>query len=392
MVNLEELYEWIDCCWPIKRHVDVKAKEKEALAEVALSEEDEKRVRNKIEITIEDFKSSPRKIPSLISVLSSLRSAVVKAPAVSYVEQMEPQEEEPDHALTAFKEIFDAWPENEKSQNEKFARHAFMQAVKQHSLEDVKKACDKYIQKMNDPSTATVHFLGIKRFVSDDEILEDWIQKATVYKSDYDTSLFEAAYAWYPDFKGKNDPGTIEDSLIFYKRFIKENDCLEFYAAVKSYELEMRDKIREFRASDEWVEADENKFVKKFVNFIRVWKKVIRHEETFDLLYDQFLASMKARNIPYQYVYPEGEQRYFTSALMYTCVQKDREGNERSCVVIVTELLEILCNYLTTGQNQENIAVDVKPDYTIVSEVIAKAKELAKVKPAAPRTLEWDIG
>src|ERR1039457_111589 len=383
MVDLEELYEWIDSEWPAKRHIAVKEKEKEELASIVHTEEDVVKLKNKIEITVFDNRSTPRKLPNLITVISSIGVSTPKPVIVNQVpqEEIEEQEEKVDEAEEAFKEIFYAWPKNEKPQNEKYARIAFLQALKSHPLNDLKKACSRYIQEMNEPAKASLHVLGIKRFVTDDDILDNWLQRAS-YVSNYDPAYFNAAYAWYPEFNGKEDLTAREDSLSFYKRFIKEVEAVEFLCAVKAYAFECRDKIREEQRKEDYTPGDDNKFTKKFVNFIRTWKKQKCIEEVHNILYAPYLAAMDARKFPYHEVYPEG---YFQRALTYVCYERDKGGNESSCVFIVTKMLELMCRYLTEGRFPVRIATKTEPDYSIVSEVINAAKNAAKKLPMEKR-------
>jgi hypothetical protein len=378
MVNLELLYEEIDSLWPAKRHIDVKAKEKEELAAIVITDSDADKVKNKVEITIEDYKTTPRKIPSLISTIASVKSAAAKPIFVSKSIDAEPEEEVKDAVTITFEELFDAWPENDIKQNEKYAKIAFISACKNRPLEEIKAACLKYIQDMNNPSKASAHILGMKRFVSEDDILDTWLQKASTVTSDYDTSYFEAVYARYPEFTGKSDLSNKNDSLNFYKRFIKEEDAVDFYCAVLAYAEERRDEIREQRFKEDYEPDSDVKYTKKFINFIRVWKQQKRWHHLADLMEVPALKAFKKRNVYYSTVY---EGQHFCSALQWNCQQKGEDGCEKGVVFAVTKILEDVCNNLTTGKNWCNMVISTPVDYSFVSEVIAEMKQEVKKMP-----------
>jgi hypothetical protein len=370
MLDFDNYYEQIDRLWPVKNRVlKIKAIEKNAMIDVIKTDEDFVALKNKIEILVEDI--DPKRLPTLSSFISSALRVVTKQPIVSTPVIVAPLVTVPDEVEILFTEIFDAWPQNDIPQNEKNAKIAFLDASKKYSLEELKKACLLYIEEMNDPLKAAVHTFGIKRFVSDESILSDWIQKSSVEIQSYDRSFFEAAYSWYPEFSGKSDIKNISDSLSFYKRFVKDVDTVDFLCAVKDYADERKDEISLKEAQGE---MDGEKYTKKFCNFIRCWKQQKRSGYLASLLEVPLLKALKKREIKYWVVYPE---EHFMGALQWCCQHGDQE--KRTVVDAVTEMLECICKYLTSGVNYDNLTIKTEPDYTLVSEVIVAAKELAKV-------------
>ena len=368
MLDTNLLYEEIDHIWPTKRSASDKKLEKEAIVSNVKTEDEAIALKNKIEIAIAD--SHPKRFPSLLSVINKVPKKTI-TPQPVYLTPTDIVKEE-DPIEKEFKLIYDVWPENEVRQNEKNAKAAFIAAAKSRPLEDIKKACAKYTEDMNNPETASPHMLGIKRFVTDDDIFDYWLQKASVVPIT-DSPYFESAYTLYPEYLNKNEAKDKGDSLSFYRRFVKEEDVIDFYCAVKAYSEERSVEIKERRSQDNYNLEDDIKFTKKFINFIRTWKQQKRGDAAAYLLEVPVLNALKKRNIPYNIVYP-GE--YLLGALKWLSKTYDAKENEYpvSAVDIVTKLTENVCNYLTSGTNHGNIRINTPVDYSIVSDVIAEVK------------------
>jgi hypothetical protein len=369
MLDTNLLYEEVDSLWPNKRNASDKNLEKEAIVSNVKTENDATLLKNKIEILVADL--PPRRLPSLISAIGNIfKKTNTPQPVCTTIQNITPVQDDP--IEKEFKLIYDVWPENEVRQNEKNAKAAFILAAKNRSLEDIKKACAKYIEDMQNPETSSPHMLGIKRFVTDDDIFDYWLQKADIPPLT-DNPYFESVYALYPEYIGKNEAKDKGDSLSFYRRFVKEEDSIDFYCAVKAYLEERNIEIKERRSQENYNLEDDAKFTKKFLNFIRTWKQQKRGDAAAYLLEVPILNSLKKRNIPYDIVYP-GE--YFLGALKWLSKTFDAKDNELpvSAVDIVTKLIENICNYLTSGTNHDNIRIKTPVDYSIVSEVIAEVK------------------
>jgi hypothetical protein len=267
MLDIDEMCEEVNAIWPNRRSAAEKAAEKEALLQSCKSDSSFQRLKIQIEILVADI--SPNRLPTLLSVITASKKFVTHAPIVSKASQIEAPDlpaAEDDDVIKTFKELFSAWPENDFPASEKSVKAVFQLAARSRPLEEIKAACSKYIQDMNDPKKASVHVLGMKRFLSDDDIFESWLLKATRKGSDYDTSYFDAVYSLYPDFAGKTDQETVEESLGFYKRFVKTEEAVDFYCAVLSYVSSCKDRIRDEQARHDYVPAEENKYTKKFCN------------------------------------------------------------------------------------------------------------------------------
>lgn len=373
-IDYDLLYEEIDGVWPVKRVFTVKELEKKRLQELVKTEEDVRKLKNKIEIEIED-KKDIRKLPVLVNLIQSAFRQVTYQPIVSELYVVEASKE-PNEAENLFEEIYHVWPENEFRQNKKFAKQAFLEAAKKHSLEDLKAACQRYVEENSSPEKASLSVLGIKRFVSEDDILDNWIARSKTPVDNYDTSHFDAAWAWYPEFKDNDKPEVKKDSLAFYKRFVKGNDVVDFYCAVKAYRSERIQEAKEYEDIN-----DEEKYTKKFYNFIRQWKTYNCASYKYDLLIGLIIKVFKEYKIPYWMVYPEENH---DSAVLHNCKRKNDNGEYIGCVEIVTKHFENVIKYLTTGENYCKIKVSVSADYGVVSKIVSLALIEAKKMPHKP--------
>ena len=369
MLNTEDMYEELDSMWLSRRSPAEKLLEKAALELAIKNGTDFDVLKNSIDIIV--FDKNPKKL-TLLSLISGSSKPVTKpAYVVQSLPEPEPEEEQPDAVTQAFQEIYDAWPENDIKQNEKYARIAFVEASRKRPVDELKKACSRYIEEMNDPQKASAHVLGIKRFVSDDDILDSWLQKASYVNVNFDASFFEVSYSIYPDFQNKKDLKVKEDSLSFYRRFVKAEEELDFYCAVQNYASARKDEIRDSQFSNSYETGNDVKFTKKFITFIRTWKQQPRESQMVDLIELPLANAFKKRNIQYQVIYPDIA---FRGAIGWSCQVVDETGALKGLVFAITNTVENVCNYLTSGKNSDNIAVYTEIDYSIVSEVVAAIK------------------
>jgi hypothetical protein len=382
MYDTLPLYEEIDSLWPNKRSPAQKAEEKAALQSCVTSDSDAQSLKTKIEIKIEDTDS--KKLPPLIS-LFALPAPCKARPVYAVVAPVEPEEEPVDDVVQAFEEILAAWPENEIKQNEKYARIAFVACCRVKPFEDVKKACKRYIEEMNNPVKASTHMMGIKKFVSDDDILDNWLQKASVVPSNYDAAFFDVAYEIYPEFANKKDERAKEESKSFYRRFVKEEEAVDFYCAVQSYSSNRKDDIKTSQLRDDYDASNDSKFTKKFVTFVRTWKQQPRASQMVSLLEPLLSKAFTNKGIEYHHVYP---LENFGSAIGWYCQVEGEDGVPKGIVHAVTKIVEDVCYCLTTGKNNDNIVKITNVDYSIVSEVVAAAKERARSIPPVWKKIE----
>jgi hypothetical protein len=382
MYDTTSLYEEIDSLWPIKRTPAQKAEEKQALQSCVNSENDAQSMRTKIEIKVED--NLPKKLPTLIS-LFALPGPCKARPVYAVPAPSEPEEEPVDDVTEAFDAILAAWPESDYKQNEKYARLAFVACCRVKPLEDVKRACKKYIEDMNDPAKASTHIMGIKKFVSEDDILDNWLHKASFVPSNYDSSFFDAAYAIYPDFSNKNQEKAREESLSFYRRFVKEEEAVDFYCAVKAYSSVRKDDIKAAQFKEGYDSSNDSQFTKKFINFIRCWKQQPRASFMVSMIEPPLGKAFVSRGIDYHAVYP---LENFRSAIGWCCQVEEEDGTLKGVVFAIRKMVEDVCYYLTSGKNNDNIVRITNVDYSIVSEVVATCKAQAKSMPKKGKPVE----
>ena len=192
-------------------------------------------------------------------------------------------------------------------------------------------------------------------------------------------------YARYPEFVDKETPKLREESAFFYKRFVKEEECVDFFCAVREYNSERRETIKSQQLFDNYNPENDAKYTKRFKTFVAEWKRVKPKEYLPRLLEAPLLQALRKRAIKYDAVYP---QEAFYSALTYNCLLTDENGGYKGSVFVVTKMLEDICNSLTSGENSANIVVKIEPDYSLVSEVIAMVKAEVKKMPIKGTPIE----
>ena len=390
MDDLDSWFEKLDEVWPIKRGQSEKAAEKQALASAIETQLDFDSLFNKAEIEVAD--KPIKRLPSLINLIQSFSKKSVIIPVIQNTVVAQEIVEKKDEVELAFEEIFENWPENDIVQNKQKAKVAFIAVARTTPLEDLVSACNRYIEEQNDVTRATVRVLGMKRFVSDDDILETWIGKAQAAKSlqGYDRSYFNEAYAAYPNFTNKDQVRIQDDSLQFYKRWVKEDQAFDFYCAVLAFKDERKEENYKNRDNEGYDEKDGIKYTKNFCNFIKVWATQpgiweYQASYTSDLIYKAY----EARDIlPLRYVY-EGDMRL--SCISYLCQERNKV-DVPSIQVCITQFIEKVSYYLKIGVNGYNKKLDLPPDYSIVSEIMEKLKDIAKGKnkPTVVYFTKWD--
>lgn len=335
MFDTEQLYEEIDSIWPNRRNANDRQAEKVELNRVVKCEEDASSLKNKIEILISN--KHPKKLPQLFRVITEF----AKPSPVVVITNTIVQDTTDDNTFKdkeeAFLTILSKWPENEIKQSKEKARQAFYAATNKTSLDDLKRACLKYCVEMSNPQTASLHPVGIKRFLEDSDFFDKWLQKSLEAPDTYNKAFFESAYEHYPKFYGKGDALVKADSLSFYKRFIGLDDAIDFWCAVKAYASDRRTEIRDKG------EDDGEKFTKRFHSFIRVWKQQKRHEYSADLVIFCLVKVLNKTNIPYRQVY-SGDQ--LDGAVKYMCMQVNENNEEAKFCTVVGNLLSYIFSSL----------------------------------------------
>lgn len=271
MVELELKIESLIDRWPKKRSALTKAYEKEELLELIKTEEDFQNVFNSFEVKLEDTKAV--KLPGLVVFIRGLLSKNENQTSL-------PEEKETKSVVLtkvfnpnkeiekAFNEIWDQWPKNpdfvERRQN---ALNAFIQAANTIGLEQLKTSCQTYVMNFNDASG--VYAKTLKNFVSDKELVEYYLELTKHTENrEYEKACFETAYAWYPEFTGKNSPKTKDASWVVYWRNIADTERIDFLAHVRAYRLKRK-----------YVDEEHN-YTKSFQNFVNEW----RHAAEYDIL------------------------------------------------------------------------------------------------------------
>ena len=277
MQVMEELDSKIDELielWPRLRKGDVKLLEKKSLCNLIKTQEDYQKVRNEAEIAIEDNKSV-NKLPNLCSIaVRVLKHGAYSGKSTKPVESevninFTKKTEQPStnsKLESMFANIWDVWPKNpdfvERRQN---AFNAFVQVSGVMTPEDLQSACCAYANNFNDGSG--VYAKTLKNFLTDKDLVSYWLD-ISKRKDDlvYDKECFNAAYAWYPGFSGKDNPKTKDASWVIYWRNVPKDNRIEFLAAVMAY-----------RAVKNRCNEDESIYTKSFQNFVLEWEDAVKY-------------------------------------------------------------------------------------------------------------------
>jgi hypothetical protein len=164
----------------------------------------------------------------------------------------------------SFERVWKIWPKNEARENLDVAESAYRSASKKFSLEDIEKTCVYYKEEFEDPSSKMIHPYHLSKFLEDEEKFASWKTRALFAPPQEVLDIFDATWAWYPDFKGKGIERTRRDSLRFWNYHIYSKDLQwRFICAVKQYA-----RIRN-RAKEKSVENV--KFTTSFVGFVASW-------------------------------------------------------------------------------------------------------------------------
>jgi hypothetical protein len=278
--KVEELIE----LWPKKRDKATKDIERKYLLSVINTEEIFLKIKNIIEIKIEDIP-----VPKLTSLYATVKyqlglnqeSGSLKEnktqPAVK-TEYVKPVIINPNKETEkVFNFIWEIWPRNpDFVERRQPALEAFSSASKVFALPDLQTACSAYADSFNEASANYVYSKTLKNFVSDGEMVEHWLETASIKTNNkVGKEVFEAAYAWYPDFTNKKADKTKEAAWVHYWRNVSPEDRLDFNAACRCYRQKRRSAW--WAAGGVEISTEEiSMYTRGFATFVQVWKEAAK--------------------------------------------------------------------------------------------------------------------
>jgi hypothetical protein len=169
-------------------------------------------------------------------------------------------------AQEVFQEIRAAWPVN-KDHGEPFevSQRAFEAACKERDVDELREACLGYCEAWHSGEITYRTPFWLKSFLSKNGLVDEYLGKQKNKPDPEVQKTFEAMWAWYPIFNGKDKESTKEDSFGYWSRMVKPEDYFDFMVAIRAYRMERRDAVDE--ANDE----DVTQFTKGFIRFCKEW-------------------------------------------------------------------------------------------------------------------------
>lgn len=166
--------------------------------------------------------------------------------------------------------IWDTWPKNlEYPERKGDAYTAMKAAAKIIPLDDIEAVCAFYTDTFNDPSSGLVSPYHLKTFVSREELFSEWKLRARTMPKSEDLDIFNATWAWYPEFQNREVSKTVKDSQSFWFRHVLPEDRWRFLSAVK----QLRDSKRDLYFIDREDKATIEKYTPSMVSFIGAWRE-----------------------------------------------------------------------------------------------------------------------
>jgi hypothetical protein len=276
--------------WPKKRDNETVGMERSFLELLKDDGLDLLKVKEMVEVKIEDTASVGR-LPPLCTLLHAIR----RQSGVGIAPPMSPLLAVPDvtatglysspidntEAINIFDEIYSVWPQNpgftERKEN---AQAAFLTALRVFPLKDLKTSCHAYADSFGDGSSSQTYAKSLKNFVSDRDLVKHWLDFSTSRScvSDIDKQHFAAAYAWYPEFSNKKSPKVRDSSWVKYWRHIKPEERLDFMSYCQEYA-----KVRRNETRVQELNSDEStQYTKSFSNFVSDWRYVFEGRRIVD--------------------------------------------------------------------------------------------------------------
>lgn len=264
MQELDALYAEIDEKYPHRRKKLIKEEEKRIVGELLIGGMSSEEIMKAVDKAIERDTS--------YALQSELRKAIgrlsgnepIFAQTTSFVSQPQVtvKQDEPDPIKDAFMLIWAKWPINyDFPETEEGAYRAFKSALGSWSLDDLTCLCNAYCREFGDIASGLVYPMKMKNFLNDNEVMQSWLERGRLPDIGFERRYFDAAYSHFPTFEGKKSVKAEKDSLMYYRRFIKEDMAPDFLAAVQAYASKCRER-----------DDLDSHYIKSFIKFMTSWQ------------------------------------------------------------------------------------------------------------------------
>lgn len=189
----------------------------------------------------------------------------VKITSKGVVDSSPPKDDEADDMLG---QIWDIWPR--KDEPFAAAKTSYDAAVnfRGEFPKTIVRAVQFYLKFQNSP-IATSGCYRLSTFLLSDH-LGPWIERLPLEVSARCERWFYKTYRNYPPYETKE--ADKEDMLHVYNRCVKPHEYIRFFCAVRAYKSAKLEEVAGYDNDGEFFQG-EVKFVKKFTNFIEVWRE-----------------------------------------------------------------------------------------------------------------------
>lgn len=264
------------------------SEERAAFAAVVTSPEHWEKLRDSIEVRIQDNVKLPKKMQLFFgevfgSVPARARTAAVQVEETSssspYGNSTSTDTTDP-AVIAAFEEVWPLWPRNDFPQSQKDAKAAFKDAAKSLGLDVVMAACKAYIDHFSDVSNGLLNPKHLKNFLGEDDgdTARMWYEHAKNMPTDAEKTEFQGVWAWYPEYDNKELQ--FRDAFSFWRRHVRPEDRFDFLCAVKAYRSRRRGELNKVKDPVELKEQE--KFTLGFIKFVARWRDESRSQQVAD--------------------------------------------------------------------------------------------------------------
>lgn len=283
-MEYDKLYDEIDNLWPKPRAHLWRTEEKKAFEKFVKDEDDFNRLKNAVEILLED---KPNKLPKLClfieKVFASNKPSAITSepqPVAEYKSSVQLPVQGSREAENSFSTIYECWPTVlDRVESRSRALAAFLAACRTETPENIQKACQAYSDSFN-AMEGMIYPTLLRNFLAEPETIEEWLAKFNNKTgfNDFVKQQFEAAYAWYPEFASKATEKTKKASLVIWYRCIPKDERLDFMLSCKYYAEQRKNMAADFDQSMD----EEVTFTKSFNTFVGDWKSLVdKHQAAF---------------------------------------------------------------------------------------------------------------
>lgn len=204
--------------------------------------------------------------------------------------------------LEAFQEVRAAWPVNpDFPEPIGVAKKTWYMACEVHTPEELREAALAYCEAWNTGKLKYRRPIWLKNLLENEDSLERWYTDAKSQPKPEDREIFEAFWAWYPNFEKKTDEEVKEDSFYYFNRMVKPEKYWDFMIALRAYRSERRDRVWEDES------GEEEKWTCGFIKFVGHWDSSSHRTSVTieNLVLEDFLAACIKYGVDREHVWIE---------------------------------------------------------------------------------------